>query len=184
MVDRPTRLHGGVPATPAVVAWGMTSLEPQLRQVWQHHEAVDRALLRALDSDDLPLATPAGGWTIEQQLAHIGAVVAFWSGRLVPATVVGLPRIDPDEPRVDAFEHDIDVATSFIERANAAALDAAGQVDDWSDRSHLSAGSFLTHMMVHAAHHRAQVLLALKEAGEPLPDDGAVWGPWKRNPEA
>lgn len=45
--------------------------------------------------------------------------------------------------------------------------------------SHDSPDAFLIHMMVHDAHHRGQILLALKTAGHPLPDEDAVWGPWR-----
>ena len=44
---------------------------------------------------------------------------------------------------------------------------------------HSSAEAFLIHMMVHDAHHRAQILLALKVAGYPLPDEDRFWGPWR-----
>ncbi|MEM6431914.1 MAG: DinB family protein [Deinococcota bacterium] len=35
------------------------------------------------------------------------------------------------------------------------------------------------HMMVHDAHHRGQILLALKTSGHTLPDEGSFWMPWK-----
>lgn len=44
---------------------------------------------------------------------------------------------------------------------------------------HASADADLMHMMIHGAHHRGQIRLALKTAGHPLPDEDAMWGPWR-----
>lgn len=140
--------------------------------------------MNVLTPDDLRLVTPGGGWTIAQQLAHSGAATAFWTGRLDRSAVAGLPAINPDEPPLDAFGFEPAEAVSYLTRVNDAALRAADSVGDWTGRSHASASSFLAHMMVHAAHHRSQIVLTLKTADRPLPDDGNYWGPWKTNPEA
>ena len=44
---------------------------------------------------------------------------------------------------------------------------------------HSSADAYLIHMMVHDAHHRGQILLAPKTSGYSLPNEDAMWGPWR-----
>jgi uncharacterized damage-inducible protein DinB len=69
------------------------------------------------------------------------------------------------------------VVASTAEAARAA-VEAAPE-GERGELPHPSAEAYLLHMIVHAAHHRGQILLALKTNGFPLPDEGAVWGPWK-----
>lgn len=151
----------------------------EVRHAWRQHAAVDRALIETLEASVMTLPTPGGGWTVEQQLAHAAAATAFWSGAYDPASAEGLKRFHPDEPPRDAFAHDPAKALDYTDRANDAALRAAEAVASVEDRAHESGTSLLAHMMVHAAHHRAQVMLALKAAGRALPGDDSIWGPWK-----
>lgn len=56
----------------------MSPIDDELLRTWHRHDTVDRAFLRTLERTDLSLPTPGGGWTIEQQIAHIGAYWGPW----------------------------------------------------------------------------------------------------------
>jgi uncharacterized damage-inducible protein DinB len=43
----------------------------------------------------------------------------------------------------------------------------------------LSLEHFVIHLFVHDAHHRGQIILALKTSGFARPDDEPIWWPWR-----
>lgn len=63
--------------------------------------------------------------------------------------------------------------------ARALAVPDSAPSKNAEEPPHASADAYLMHMMLHDAHHRGQILLALKSAGHPLPDEDAMWGPWR-----
>jgi len=60
----------------------------------------------------------------------------------------------------------------------AEAVESAPE-DFTGEPPHSSADAFLIHMMVHDAHRRGQVLLALKTSRYTLPDEDSMWISWK-----
>ncbi len=148
---------------------------------------VDRALLEHLTLEMMHAVVPGGGMSVAQHLAHLLGATKTWLARLAPDEAVGLPDLfDRDaalEGRADAFAAETEparvseVAETIHDALVRTVADAAAV---WPGAlPHRSITQFVTHMMVHAAHHRGQILLALKASGHPLPDEDAMWQPWK-----
>lgn len=152
-------------------------MDDTLRSAWRANARVNRVLLEHLDEAMLAAQTPGGGYTVAQHLAHLVGSLKYWTWRADRAMGEALPDLgDPDADDFVAVA-DPDRTRAVMQQAAEAALAAAEQ--GRGDQPHESAGMFLVHMLVHEAHHRGQILLALKGAGHPLPDEAAMWGPWK-----
>lgn len=159
-----------------------------VQTAWQANLKVNMALLEHLTPEMLGARTPGGGYSVAQHLAEIVGTTKYWGSRLDEARLGGLPdlytiREDLDEGDIEAFVPETDLARIrevLLETAAAAQEAAANAPAGFTgDLPHSSPDAFLIHMMVHDAHHRGQVLLALKTSGHPLPDEDAMWVPWK-----
>lgn len=157
-----------------------------VRSAWKVNARVNAVLLEHLEPAMLDAPTPGGGYTVAQHLVHLVGSLQYWAWLRERAPVEALPDLgDPErddwEPvrdldRLrDAWTRTADTALALAERhpvARPTEADAGGP-------PHETADAFLVHMLVHDAHHRGQILLALKTAGHPLPDEDALWGPWR-----
>lgn len=129
--------------------------------------------------------TPGGGMTVAQHLAHMAGVTREWLPQLDEGAAAPLPILY-DDTWEDAFivQEDPARASQVLREVWAPALETATTADGTSKLSHPSPAQFVTHMLIHDAHHRGQVLLALNVNGFPLscgavpvPDEDAMWGP-------
>lgn len=162
-----------------------TNVSDSIVKAWEANGRVNRVLLEHLEPRMLAARSPGGGFSVAQHLAHLAASLKFWTMGLEPETAAALPDLfpagtDPESLDFEA-ETDLERIREVMARTEEAALAAVvgrppGEV---GELPHASTEVFLVHMMVHDAHHRGQILLALKTAGHPLPDEGRMWGPWK-----
>lgn len=145
------------------------------------------ALLEHLTPEMLDARTPGGGYSVARHLAHIVSSTKYWGSRL-DKNLGGLPNLftvredlDEDDPQAYISETDLARIREVLLETAAAAQEAAANAPEGftGELPHSSPDTFLIHMMVHDAHHRGQILLALKTSGYPLPDEDLIWGPWK-----
>lgn len=66
----------------------------------------------------------------------------------------------------------------MLDQTSAAVLKTVVSAPDRGQLPHVNLAQFLIYLLVHDAHHRGQILLALKAGGLPLPDEAALWSPW------
>jgi uncharacterized damage-inducible protein DinB len=141
-------------------------------------------LLEHLGPDMLDAQTPGGGYTVAQHLAHMTQVIKYW-GSLRDAGFADLPDLYFDyNPETQDFkaETDLGKVQAAMTQTWAQALEAPDVAEPSGESvepPHPTTDAYLLHMMVHDAHHRGQILLALKTAGHPLPDEDLMWGPWR-----
>ncbi len=158
-----------------------------VQTAWQANLKVNTVLVNHLTPEMLDARTPGGGYSVALHLAHLVGVTKSWGSKL-DKNLGELPNLftvreDLDEDDVEAFVPETDLARirEVLAQTAAAAQDAVNRAAEGytGGLPHPSADAFLIHMMVHDAHHRGQILLALKTSGYALPDDDAMWGPWK-----
>jgi uncharacterized damage-inducible protein DinB len=157
---------------------------PLTQGAWRANLKVNGVLLEHLTPEMLDARTPGGGYSVAQHLAHMTQTVNYW-GWLRGDDFDDLPELYYDyNPETHAFKAvtDLDRVREVMAQTYARALEVP-DTPETSDKSeeppHPTADTYLMHMMVHDAHHRGQILLALKTAGHPLPDEDALWGPWR-----
>ena len=124
----------------------------------------------------LDAQTPGGGFTVAHQLAHMAYVQKFWLSKLNAGAAVDLP--DLYDTTQQKAERDPVRIRAALEQTSAAVLEAVITATDKGQLTQVSLAQFLIHMLIHDAHHRGQILLALKANGFPLPDEDAMWFPW------
>lgn len=153
------------------------AISKTVRDAWQANDRVNAVLLDHLTPEMLEAQTPGGGWTVAHHLAHMTGVVKYWGMDFAPK-LEALPDLH-DENGV--METDLSRIREVMEQTREAALEAATSQPegDKGKLPHPSVEAYLIHMLVHEAHHRGQILLALKTNGYPLPDEDSMWGPWR-----
>jgi uncharacterized damage-inducible protein DinB len=158
-----------------------------VQDAWNANLEVNLVLLEHLTPEMLEARTPGGGFSVAQHLAHLVGTTKYWGSRF-DVRLKALPRLftvreELPEDDLEAFVPETDltrireVLTVTARAAQGASREAP--TGDAGEPPHASADAFLLHMMVHDAHHRGQILLALKTAGYTLPDEDALWGPWR-----
>ena len=159
-----------------------------VQTAWQTNLQVNLVLVDHLTPEMLQVHTPGGGYTVAQHLAHIVGSVKHWGTKLDNERLGGLPDLftvceylTEDDPDALVPETDLErVRAVLLETAEAARDAAEGAPEGFTgELPHVSTDAFLIHMLVHDAHHRGQLLLALKTSGYALPDEDLMWVPWK-----
>jgi uncharacterized damage-inducible protein DinB len=156
-------------------------VNPDILHAWQTNQAVNEVLLAHLTPQMLEAGTPGGGYNVAQHLAHMVECSKGWGMELEPSLLQDLPDLysnyDPDTGDFDA-EMDLERIKAVWRQTRAALLETAQKnATNNGKLPHASPAQLLFHMAVHDAHHRGQILLALKTFGFPLPDDSALWLP-------
>jgi uncharacterized damage-inducible protein DinB len=148
-----------------------------IKEAWEANNKVNKILLEHLTNDMLNAQTPGGGYTVAQQLAHMTGTQKFWGARL-NNEVGTLPNLF-DERNEKEFIAETNLAQikDVMRQTNKKLLETAENAKDKGELTHVSVEMFLIHMMIHDAHHRGQILLALKTAGHALPNEDLFWQP-------
>ncbi|HKI58260.1 MAG TPA: DinB family protein [Trueperaceae bacterium] len=172
-------------ASPDDAARNAPYLDASARAAWERNMAVNRTLVEDLEPAMLSARSPGGGATVAQHLAHMVMTVKFWGDLIDPQRMATLPDLFRGEPEGGAPEYldpetDTErIAAVWRQTAEAALATAAAHPAGGPESPHEGGAAYLVHMLVHDAHHRGQILLALKTAGHPLPDEEAMWAPWR-----
>ncbi|EYB66482.1 DinB family protein [Deinococcus phoenicis] len=149
-----------------------------LRAAVEANSRVNDVLCAHLSPEMMRAQTPGGGMTVAQHLAHMAGVTQEWLSQLDGSTASPLPVLYSGTLwGTFTAQEDPARAAEVLREVWTAALNTAANAPGTGQLSHPSTAQFLLHMLTHDAHHRGQVLLALKMGGFPLPDEDALWGP-------
>ena len=132
-------------------------------------------LLEHLNSDMLSAQTPGGSMSAAQHLIHMVDAVRFWGCYFDEPRFSALPDLagaSEESVNLDKLRFD-------MKQRDAAALEASLAATDKGRLPFDSIGTFLIHIVSHDAHHRGQIVLALKTSAHTLPSDDALWSPWR-----
>jgi uncharacterized damage-inducible protein DinB len=157
-------------------------IHSEISKAWAANNAVNNELLASLSTAMLEAVTPGGGYSVAQHLAHMTECIKSWGMELEASRLKDLPDLYSNyEPSTGMFdaETNLDLIKSVMLQTRDATLQTAELVTSTGNLPHESAGAFLIHMLVHEAHHRGQILIALKTAGHKLPDEEGMWLPWR-----
>jgi uncharacterized damage-inducible protein DinB len=145
-----------------------------VKEAWLANEKVNKVLLEHLTPDMLQAQTPGGGYTVAQHLAHMTRTKKYFGMKLSEALKV-LP--DLHDKTTDKVEINLAHIKDVMRLTSQRILETSEAANDKGNLPQTSIEAYLIHMMIHDGHHRGQILLALKTAGYPLPNEDLFWQP-------
>ena len=131
---------------------------------WRINARLNLFLLDALDED--ALAVPlAKGKSVGAQFAHIHSVRLMWLKVTAPSVWESLSKLEPTAGKAEIAAA-LTASAAGIEEVVKSSLESGGKVKNFKPH----ALGFLGYMISHESNHRAQIELALRQAGRPLSD--------------
>ena len=146
-------------------------MEP-LIETWQIAARLCLYLLEAIPPEQM--ATPlAKGKTVEGGFSHIHSVRLMWLKVCAPDLHATLTKPEPGAPK-EEIAAALAASAEAMEEVFRRAGSPEGKVKGFKPH----AADFLGYLIAHEAFHRAQIELALRQAGTPL-DDRVAYGLWE-----
>jgi uncharacterized damage-inducible protein DinB len=160
------------------------AITQSVRDLWHANDQVNNNLLQHLTQEMMSARTPGGGMTVAEHLAEIAGAAEEWIRELGPQYMRETqPLYSIEDGRFNAFT-DLELFRERLPASRDALLEGAEAVPEGEKGGvpHRNADAVLLHMIVHDSHHRGQLLLALKTNGFGLPEEAAMWKPWRNEP--
>lgn len=145
-----------------------------LLETWEISHRMNEFLLMGIKEEHFDDVPASKGRTVGEQFAHIHNVRLMWVKVAAPELLATVQKIEKDKPItkkiiLDGFEKSTRTISSILAKGFE-----TGKVKGFKPH----AEAFLGYLIAHEAHHRGQIILALKENGH-LPDKKILYGLWE-----
>lgn len=146
-----------------------------LIETWQINNRINLYLLDAIADEHLGDVLVSKGRNVGMQIAHIHNVRLMWLKVSLPETLANLAKIEKEQV-IDKslLQLSLTQSSDAIERLLEHAVENGGKVKNF--KPHVIA--FLGYLIAHDAHHRSQIIIALKQSGHSL-DKKILYGVWE-----
>ncbi|HEV7701709.1 MAG TPA: DinB family protein [Pyrinomonadaceae bacterium] len=147
----------------------------QIIETWLINNRVDLYLLDAIADEELADALSSKGRDVARQFAHIHNVRLMWLKGAAPDINAKQTKIDADTA-IDKKLLQLRLTESgeAIAELLSNAIENGGKVKGF--KPHVTA--FLGYLLAHDAHHRSQLIIALKQSGHKI-DQKIGYGIWE-----
>lgn len=145
-----------------------------LIETWQISHRMNEFLLSGIKEEYLNDSGAAKGRSVGEQFAHIQNVRLMWAKVAAPDLFESLIKIDTAKPinkkvLLDAFEQSTEAIAEMLRRGFE-----TGKIKGFKPHPE----AFLGYIIAHEAHHRGQIIIALKE-NKHMPDKKILYGLWE-----
>lgn len=147
----------------------------QLIETWQINNRINLYLLEAVPAEHLAAVLSSKGRNAGENFAHLHNVRLMWLKAALPEELAGQTKVEKENAGDKALlklalEQSGAAIVKLIEYSAA----NGGRVKGF--KPHVAA--FVGYLVAHDAHHRSQIILALKQSGHPL-DKKILYGIWE-----
>jgi uncharacterized damage-inducible protein DinB len=154
---------------------GDGALAEQVLETWRIHERINRYLLAAVPAEALRAVSASKGRTVGEQFAHVHNVRLMWLKQAAPELMAGLEKIEKDAAGdADVLRAGLEASGRAIEELLRRGVEDGGRIKGFKPH----AAAFLGYLVSHESHHRGQIALTLKQAGQPL-EKKVAYGLWE-----
>lgn len=147
----------------------------QLLDAWQINNRINLYLLEAVAPENLGSTLASKGRSAGEQFAHIHNVRLMWIKASLPEILEKSAKIEKENANDKALlQKSLTESGEMISELLAKSIEQGGRVKGF--KPHVTA--FLAYLTSHEAHHRSQIIIALKQSGNP-PDKKILFGIWE-----
>lgn len=150
-------------------------LQAELLSTWKKHSEMNILLIKGIKPDYLTDKSTSGGRTVGEMFAHMHEVRMMWVEEMLKK--VDTKDLDTEIDTKESSMHDyltkqLELSNQVMTRIHEKAL------NDGTRFGEMSAVRLIGYLIAHEAHHRGQIMLALKQSGHELPPQ-VSYGIWQ-----
>ncbi len=146
-----------------------------LLETWAIHERINIYLLEQVPEGSLLAKASSGGRSVAEAFAHMHNVRLMWLKAARPDLLTGLSKLEREQGfSVSLLIVALRASGQAMATLMRDALSGDGRVKGFKPH----AAAFFGYLIAHEAHHRGQIVLALKQSGDALPQS-VSFGLWE-----
>lgn len=148
--------------------------ENQFLETWDIHNRINLYLLDAVEAPALNSFSASKGRTVGEQFAHLHNVRLMWLKASAPELLAGLDKLEKEEVKdKKLIRKSLEASSKAIRSLLTHAL-KEGKLKGFKPHP----AAFLGYLISHESHHRGQIMLSLKQAGQPV-EKKISYGIWE-----
>ncbi len=150
-------------------------MSKELIETWQINNRINLYLLEAIAEENLNDVLASKGRKVGEQFAHINNVRLMWLKECFPQGLETTVKIAKEEAGDKALlQKCLTSSGDAMAEAILSAAENGGRIKGF--KPHVTA--FVTYLSSHEAHHRSQIILALKQSNHPV-EKKISFGVWE-----